>query len=159
MKSRLIIFDLDDTLYLCSNVVKPDYSNLNEIKPFLGVREFLINDDSKKILVTKGNKEIQEEKINILGIKNFFDEIFYPLEDKNKINCFRKIMQKYPSYHFLVVGNKITSEIRYGKELGLKTVLLNQGKYKTLKAKDDFEVPDHKIEEFTELNEVLKCKQ
>lgn len=156
MKPKLIIFDLDDTLYLCSGVVKVDYSNLEEIKPFLGVKEFLTNNTSKKVLVTKGNPELQQKKITILGIKDFFEEIFYPLREEDKTACFREIINKYPHFKSWVVGNKITAEIRSGKELGLKTVLIKQGKYKTLKAKDHFEIPDYEIEEFTELARILK---
>ncbi len=159
MNSKLIIFDLDDTLFLSSSVVKEDYSNLEEIKLFSGVKDFLTNDNSKRILVTKGNKEIQEKKVNLLGINSFFEEIFYPLNDEGKSGCFKEIIKNYPHYILWVVGNKLSSEIRYGNELGLKTVLLRKGKYKTLKAKDDFEVPDYEIDEFTELNDILKCKQ
>lgn len=156
LTTKLIIFDLDDTLYLCSGVVKADYSNLEEIKPFPGVKEFLTKNTSKKVLVTKGNPEVQQKKITILGIKDFFEEIFYPLREEDKTACFSQIVKKYPYYEFWVVGNKISAEIRSGKELGLKTILIRQGKYKTLKAKDCFEVSDYEIEEFTELAGILK---
>jgi len=130
LKPKLLIFDLDDTLYLCSGVVKADYSNLEEIKPFLGVKEFLTRNTFRKVLVTKGNPEIQQRKIAVLEIKDFFEEIFYPLTEENKIACFWEIIQNYPDYDCWVIGNKITAEIRSGKMLGLKTVLINQGKYK-----------------------------
>jgi putative hydrolase of the HAD superfamily len=156
MNSKLLVFDLDDTLFLCSGVIKEDYSNLEEIKLFPGVKEFLITNNTKKFLVTKGDKEIQEKKVNLLGIKDDFEKIFFPLTDAHKITCFKKIIKQYPNNESWVIGNKITSEIKFGNELGLKTVILKKGKYKTLKAKDDSEVPDYEIEEFTELNEVLK---
>ena len=158
MKSKLLIFDLDDTLYLCSGVVKEDYSNLKDICPFSGVKDFLANNNFKKFLVTKGDKGVQIKKVEILGITEYFEKIFYPLTDNHKIHCFKKIIQQYPHNDLWVIGNKLTSEIRYGNQLGLKTILLRKGKYKTLKAKDDFEVPDYEIHEFTELNEILKCK-
>jgi putative hydrolase of the HAD superfamily len=156
MNSKLLIFDLDDTLLLTSGVIKEDYSNLEEIQLFPGVKEFLTTNNTKKFLVTKGDKEIQEKKVNLLGIKDDFEKIFFPLTDAHKITCFKKIIKQYPNNESWVIGNKITSEIKFGNELGLKTVLLKKGKYKTLKAKDDSEVPDYEIEEFTELNEVLK---
>ena len=157
--NKLLIFDLDDTLFLCSGVIKEDYSNLEEIKLFPGVTEFLENNDHQKFLVTKGDQEIQEKKVNLLGIKDYFEEIFYPLIDDGKKDCFQTIIHKYPFSQIWVIGNKITSEIKFGNELGLKTVLLRKGKYKTLKAKDDYEVPNYEIEEFTELQDLLKCKQ
>ena len=156
MNSKLLIFDLDDTLLLTSGVIKEDYSNLEEIQLFPGVKEFLTTNNTKKFLVTKGDKEIQEKKVNLLGIKDDFEKIFFPLTDAHKITCFKKIIKQYPNNESWVIGNKITSEIKFGNELGLKTVILKKGKYKTLKAKDDSEVPDYEIEEFTELNEVLK---
>jgi len=158
--SVLLIFDLDDTLFLTSGVIKEDYSNLEEIKLFPGVKEFLEHNHHKIFLVTKGDKNIQEKKVNLLGIKDHFESIFYPLTDNHKITCFKKIIKQCPDNDSWVIGNKITSEIRYGNQLGLKTVLLRKGKYKTLKAKDDSEVPDYEIDEFTELNLILeKCKQ
>ncbi len=159
LNRQLLIFDLDDTLYLCSGVVKADYSNLEEIKPFPGVKEFLTKNTSQKVLVTKGNPETQQKKIAILGIKDFFEEIFYPLTEDNKTICFSEIIQKYPHHDCWVIGNKITAEIRSGKMLGLRTVLIKQGKYKTLKAKDSFEIPEYEIEEFYQLGDVLNCRQ
>lgn len=156
---KLIIFDLDDTLYLCSGLVKADYSNLEEIKLFSGVKEFLTQNTSRKVLVTKGNPEIQQQKITLLRIEDFFEEIFYPLTEENKTACFSKIIQNYPDYDCWVVGNKLSAEIRSGKVLGLKTVLIKQGKYKNLKAKDHFEIPDYEIEEFYQLEGVLNCRQ
>ncbi|GEM_PF-3490551 len=159
LNPQLLIFDLDDTLYLCSRMVKADYSNLEEIRPFSGVKEFLTKNTFRKVLVTKGNPEIQLKKITILGIKDFFEEVFYPLTEDEKTACFSEIIQNYPDYDCWVIGNKLSAEIRSGKMLCLRTVLIKQGKYKNLKAKDGFEIPDYEIEEFYQLEGVLNCKQ
>ena len=47
--------------------------------------------------------------------------------------------------------------------LGLRTILLKHGKYGDLKAKDNFEKPDHVYEDFNSIikkvEEIFKCKQ
>lgn len=155
---KLLIFDLDDTLYLCSGVVKQDYSNLNKIETFPGVKELLSKGPWRSILVSKGDRAIQVKKLEVLGIKDDFHAIIFCPADEDKKGCFVKILNQYPGFDYWVIGNRIDSEIRYGKELGLKTVLIKRGKYKNLKAKDGYEIPDYEIEHFSELGGVLGLK-
>jgi FMN phosphatase YigB (HAD superfamily) len=162
MKSRVVIFDLDDTLFVRDSSIQEneDWENITSAEPSLGVVEFLHNFSGKKMLVTKeSHPNLQNKKLELLGIRKLFDEVMICYKNKEKKELFSKIMCENPGDEIWVVGDRIDSEIRYGNELGLKTVLLNQGKYKTLKAKDDFEVSDYKIDKFIELNRILKCKQ
>jgi len=159
----LILFDLDDTLYDRTGQVFEDPKGIydvSQIKAFSGVKAFLKNNNFKNVLVTKGNPEFQNKKINNLGIRDFFDEIIICPTDPDKKSCFQQAMDKFPEdKEVVVIGNRIDSEIKYGNELGLKTVLINHGKYKNLKAQDSSEVPDYVYLTFEEMMEGLfLCK-
>jgi FMN phosphatase YigB (HAD superfamily) len=162
MNSKLLIFDLDDTLFTCDRSIKKneDWENITSAEPFSGVVEFLHDFHGKKMLVTKEtHPNLQNKKLDLLGIKNFFNRIMVCYKNEEKKELFSKIIVENPGVEIWVIGDRIDSEIRYGNELGLKTILLKKGKYKTLKAKDGFEVPNYEINEFVELSNILKCKQ
>ncbi|MFH1395976.1 MAG: HAD family hydrolase [archaeon] len=148
----LIIFDLDDTLYDCTGGIIRNSDgtyNLENITLFSGVKEFLKDSNNnnhkniKTVLVSMGDSDFQNKKLTILGISELFNKIIICSTDPEKKDCFQQAMEKFPEEkEILIVGNRIDSEIRYGNELGLKTVLINHGKYKNLKAKDSSEIPD-----------------
>ena len=154
----LLIFDLDDTLYDCSDQLQEQKLPLNEIKAFLGAKEILNRQDFKKILVSAGETEFQHQKLAALGLKDCFAEIHICSTNEEKKQCFQKIVQDHPDPQTFVVGNRLDSEIRYGKELGLRTIYLKHGKYKDLRAKDNFEIPDYTITELKQVEQIL-CKQ
>ena len=163
----LVIFDLDDTLYDCTGQVikNPDGTYVHDfITLFPGVKDFLNQDHFKKILVTKGTHELQNRKLKLLNIEFLFDEIIICDTGPAKESCFKRVLEEYPEEkQVIVLGDRIDSEIRYGNKLGLKTVLLKQGKYKNLKASDNLEVPDHTFESFSSfvvnIEGLFSCKQ
>lgn len=154
-KKFLIIFDLDDTLFprLPDNYTEKD---LNNIKPYPGVRKLLVRNDFKKFLVSKGEPESQYKKLAALRIKRFFDEIIICSTAEEKKGIFREISLRFSNEAIWVVGDRIDSEIRYGNELGFKTVLLKRGKYKDLKAKDNSEIAGFEFGNFKEIAHFLK---
>lgn len=150
----LIIFDLDDTLINTSSIMVGGYTEkkLDQISLFPGVKEFLNNFKGKKVLVTKETDlGLQNRKIDFLGIRNYFNLILICYTDKEKKTCFQKVLAKFPNQDIWVVGDRIDAEIRYGNELGLKTVRFKQGKYKDLKIKDSSENPNYEVKSFLEL--------
>lgn len=89
----------------------------------------------ERFLVTAGYTNFQKSKIELLGIKNDFKEIFIPdlaKTDLSKKDVFLQILNKY---HFqpgevLVIGDNPEAEIAAGRELGMETYLYDyQGKY------------------------------
>lgn len=92
--------------------------------------------DCLKFLVTTGFTKLQFSKIDKLDIKPDFKELFVVdpnISTLTKKDVFREIMVKYNlgSDEIIVVGDDLNSEIKAGKELGIKTVLydfLNQYK-------------------------------
>ena len=81
---KLLIFDLDDTLYARYGVVADDYSGMENIAPYSGVIELLNDQEFSKILVTKGETHIQNKKIDLLAIRQFFSRIFICKTDLKK---------------------------------------------------------------------------
>ncbi len=157
--SLVLIFDLDDTLYQRYGIVGDDYSGLENIQLYSGVRELLERKEVKKVLVSKGEPLIQFKKLELLGIKNSFDLILICSTDEEKRDCFIQVKEKFSGYEFWVIGDRVDSEIRRGKELGMKTVLIRQGKYASLMPKDGEEIPDMELKDFHELFEVLNLNK
>lgn len=152
--SKIFIFDLDDTLYDTSTRLDSVTPNFPAMKLYPDAKVILENQTIKKILVTHGEKETQDKKIDVLKIRGYFGEIYICENRFDKLDCFKKILEKHkidnPKDVF-VVGDRIDSEIKYGNMLGMTTVYLNRGKYMDLKPKDKNEVSEIKIQSLEEL--------
>lgn len=148
----LIIFDLDDTLYDRSGSLTDDLKGLAEIKPFPGVKELLQGTEHQKVLITKGKKELQEHKLDVLGIKDLFDQIIICDDCEDKRKAFGRF---FGNKEVWAIGNRMDEELLFGQELGFKTVWLRHGKYKDLKAQFS---PDYEIDAFSEFDQILRCK-
>ncbi len=85
----------------------------------------------KLFLVTFGNREIQEKKINFLGLQRAFDEIIITENPRGKEKCFEEILTKYylKPEQILCVGDKIKDEIDVARKLGMSTALMNHGRH------------------------------
>lgn len=114
----------------------------------------------KHIVVTTGKRSRQELKIEKLGIKDKFDYILInDLETGlSKENCFRQMMKKFnlKPHQVIVVGDRIFSEIKVGNQLKLNTVQMLHGRYKDLTPKSDLEEPDYKINNISELMDLIE---
>ena len=162
----LIIFDLDDTLYNKDEQLGdfPSKEDFTKISVYPGVNNFLNSFKATKIMVSKGKVHLQNFKMKILGIDKLFDEIIICQQDKDKEKCFLDVLTKYgqnsenneDKKNIFVVGDRIDSEIYYGNKLGLVTIRLKKGKYKSLKPKRDLEKANYEINEFKELNHIFK---
>lgn len=147
MKNRnqkVIIFDLDDTLFDSTNQPK-DTGGEWPIQVFDGFHTILALEDCRHILVTRGTDSLQNRKIDILGIRNYFSDIYIVDSDNQKHETFMEIQGVFPDSEIVVIGNRIDCEIRYGNLLGLKTILVKHGKYEVLVPKDDYELPTNEI--------------
>lgn len=85
-------------------------------------------------LVTSGIKEFQNNKIDALGIRNWFAEIYIDdpidVEWSGKEEIVKLIMNKhnYDKSELLVVGDNAESEIKAGNNLGIETIqILRKG--------------------------------
>jgi FMN phosphatase YigB (HAD superfamily) len=150
----LIIFDLDDTLFprLSDNYTEDDLQN---ISLYSHVKSILSNQGIQSFLVTKGDSEFQNKKIDNLQIRSFFDQIFICKEDFDKKTCFQEIILNNQDKNIFVIGDRINSEIKWGNQLGLTTIHFKRGKYKNLKPVDDSEIANHGISSFEELENIF----
>ncbi|OHB93038.1 MAG: hypothetical protein A3E19_01975 [Planctomycetes bacterium RIFCSPHIGHO2_12_FULL_52_36] len=196
MQIKALIFDLDDTLYDCSNTLSRDrrrelarvvarYKDcsekealkvlqgdeevrkygryeglahrlglppgfLNEIQAVLQrspdlsqIRLFpnvpptlqaLRGRGLKIFLVTSGNLEEQEAKLNQLGLKPLLDEVMIVKRDgegKAKGDCFQRLMKKYhlTPKEVMCVGDRIEDELAAAAALGMTTAMLRHGQH------------------------------
>lgn len=155
----LIIFDLDNTLFDTHAQIheKNIWNDVQKITLFPGVQEFLESFSGKKILVSHETiPGLQQAKIDQLQIEKYFNEIVICSSNMQKKEIFGRIRQEFPQKEIMVIGDRVDCDIRYGRELGLKTIWFRNGKYKDLKPKDEMEIPDHTITSFAEVNTIIK---
>ena len=129
-----------DELEIYSDVI----DNLKELK------------NLKLFLVTNGSFNQQNKKIDILKIRNYFDEIFIN-EKKDKTEIFRNIMYKFSfsPREIMVVGDKIDKEIRNGNELGMITVRILRGIYSNIDPQEKLENPEYVINNLNEIFNII----
>jgi uncharacterized cofD-like protein len=108
----------------------------------------------KLILITMGDLVQQNKKIDALKIRDYFDKIIVYKEGEKESPFLDSIkFFDIDPENILVVGDRIDSEIRCGNKLGMTTILIKRGKYKSLRARNKFEEADFEI---CNISDVLK---
>ncbi len=112
-------------------------------------------------LVSAGDRNTQNQKIDNLGIRNFFKDclIADPKENMSKLECFQTILNIYPKLEpnqFLSVGNRLDTDIGHAKQLGWKTCYMKYGEYVNMTPVNDFEKPDFQIKGIHQLTKVCQ---
>lgn len=138
-------------------------SEVSEIKPFpyvIPTLKELKEKGCKPFLLTVGVHERQEKKINILGLKPYFDEIVIsdqeiglPLEA-----CMRDLLGRH-SINFeeaVMVGDRVREELRIAKSLGMTTIQMLHGRFKNEPAVNDCDKPDYKIKRIFQITTILQ---
>jgi len=126
--------------------IKPfaDYSNITAIK-------------MDKILVTTGLSELQNAKIDALGIRNDFKEIHIDDPRSNprigKYGIFKNIIHStgLDPKEIWVIGDNPDSEIKAANQLGIKTIQRNS------KSKNKSEYANYHIDSFDLLAAILQA--
>ncbi|MCF6149017.1 MAG: HAD-IA family hydrolase [Candidatus Kuenenia sp.] len=116
----------------------------------------------KLFLVTFGERLVQKNKIDVLGLgNNYFDKILIAERNgvKNKKDHFLEILQYYnlKSEEVMCVGDKIEDEILAGKALGMITVMYEHGRhYKLFQQKQSVQFkPDYAVRNISDILELL----
>jgi len=107
-------------------------------------------------LITTGLRKFQQSKIDKLGIEGMFeavyiDEVGVGIRYRGKESIFREIIEKYSllPHEILVVGDKGSSELLAGRNIGAKTA-------QTLRPKiEKWEGADYYIESLCEIKNIL----
>lgn len=154
---KLVIYDLDDTLFDTTGQLYNGNRRIETISLFKGVIELLDRENVINVLVTAGDMEIQYRKIGALKIKDYFDRIVISNSNDLKLRAFDKIVVEWQHMvkEIIVVGNRIDCEIHYGNMLGLRTVHLPHGKHKNLVPQCGYQVPKHTISTIDEFEQFL----
>lgn len=114
----------------------------------------------KNFIVSFGEPKIQHQKVKALGLDHepSVTEIYYADRSNllTKEAAFRKIQKqlKLPASQILIVGDRPAREIRAGKELGMHTVRVHRGEFRSQVPTGPEEEPDYVIENISEVRKL-----
>jgi FMN phosphatase YigB (HAD superfamily) len=79
-----------------------------------------------KVLVTRGEKELQLKKIKHLRLRKYFEGIYYVNTFGSKKTAFENILKRFhrKPHEALVIGDRAEEEIKDANELGIASVLV-----------------------------------
>ena len=131
-----------------------------DLKTFEGVTELLqkLSQKYELVIITNGRKEIQERKIKLLNIKNFFSLIIFAseFEDKPSKKPFEHLLQvkKIDSHEIIYIADNPETDFIGAKKLGITTIRIHNKEFenKVLNKKYD---ADFYIKNVRELEEIL----
>jgi FMN phosphatase YigB (HAD superfamily) len=158
---NIFIVDLDDTLCLTTKCLRGDASRVNELKLAFDADTFLNRYGKQSILVTTGDKVLQEKKLSVLGITNSFKEVHIIDPQKVKMDVFLQIMGNSKGSKCWVMGDRPDVEIRAGSMLGISTIRMRivGGKYYRLEPRNRMEKPTLTFYSFSELLTFLEKEE
>jgi FMN phosphatase YigB (HAD superfamily) len=126
----------------------------------LPLLRFLAKRGVRNFIVSFGEPKIQRAKVRALGLDRepSIEKIFYA--DRNNVltkeAAFRTIQKKtgLTAAEILVVGDRPAREIRAGRELGMPTVRLRQGEFKSQMPAGPEEEPDYVVKSISEIRKL-----
>ena len=121
---------------------------------------FLAKRGVRNFIVSFGEPKTQHAKVKSLGLdrESSVEKIYYA--DRNNVltkeEAFRKIQRRtrLKPGEVLIVGDRPAREIRAGKELGMHTVRLHHGEFKSQMPAGPEEEPDYVIENISEVRKL-----
>lgn len=138
-------------------------SEVSEIKLFPYVVTTLkeLKDKGCKVfLLTVGVHERQERKINILGLKPYFDEIVINDQEIGLLveDCVKDLLRRHNIMpgEAVMVGDKARDELRIAKLQGMITIQMLHGRFKNEPAVNECDRPDYKIKRIFQIPTILQ---
>ena len=136
------------------------------LSPYAGAEQLLLklkNKGMKLALVTNGMIRPQRKKVQLLGIEKFFDIVVYAREwaanEKPNPEVYRLVLKKLGVYpeRALAVGDNPHTDFWGAKKLGMLTLRLLTGPFKTLRLTPEYEAENRanslkQVAEFIEKN-------
>ena len=111
-------------------------------------------------LVTRGVHGRQERKVDMLGLRPYFDDVMISDEERGPTQeeCYLDIMRSYSLHpsEVISVGDRIHSEITISNRLGMITVQMRHGRFKDLQPRSELEDPHFEIDQVSELIDYIK---
>lgn len=148
-----------------SRAAREAYFNcpVGELKLFPGtlpLLRFLAQRGVRNFIVSFGEPATQHAKVKALGLDRepSIEKIYYADRSNvlTKEAAFRKIQRRtgLKPGEMLIVGDRPSREIRAGRELGMHTVRLRHGEFKTQMPVGPEEKPDHEIRNISEVRKL-----
>jgi FMN phosphatase YigB (HAD superfamily) len=126
----------------------------------LPLLRFLAKRGVRNFIVSFGEPKIQHAKVKALGLDRepSIEKIYYADRGNvlTKEAAFRKIQKRtrLTPGEILIVGDRPAREIRAGKELGMHTVRLRHGEFKSQIPVGPEEEPDYVVEKIAEIRKL-----
>jgi len=109
----------------------------------------------KLFLVTAGVYARQEKKIEILGLRDLFDDIVINDSERGvpPEECFLELLHRHSlrPRDVISVGDRIRNELKISKSLGMTSVQMLHGRFQDLAPHDEMERPDFRVRRIAEL--------
>lgn len=166
---KALIWDLDDTLLDTTRLLIPIAktpafeARIREPLPLMeGAGENLRRLSEKYVcfLLTYGRVEAQKQKVESLGIQNFFKACYFvdPAKQETKGQYFDRIPAewKYRPDEVMSIGNRRSTDIGEAKEKGLITCLFRYGEHFDEPGMRPEDHPDFEVSNHQEL--IAKCR-
>lgn len=138
-------------------------SEVSEIKPFpdaIPTLEEMRDKGYKLFLLSVGVHERQEKKINILGLKPYFDEIVINDQEIGLLmeDCIRDLIGRYNinPRETIMVGDRARDELRIAKLLGMTTIQMLHGRFKCEPVVNECDKPDYKVKRIFQIPTILQ---
>ncbi|MBM4046243.1 MAG: uridine diphosphate-N-acetylglucosamine-binding protein YvcK [Planctomycetes bacterium] len=116
-------------------------------------------EDYRLILLTTGIHRRQQRKIELLGLRDYFDEVIINDQERGVplADCFRGILNRYhlTPRQVACVGDRVRDEIRVGNDLGMTTVQMIHGRFAHETGPNGLERPQYKIKRIYQLPTIL----
>jgi FMN phosphatase YigB (HAD superfamily) len=143
-KPYSIIFDWKRTLY------DPDTSTL--IDGAIEVLNYFSKHNVPMFLIGKGQQEMHNETTR-LDVAKYFQDILF-VEGSKDPNDFLKFTKANEPNLTLIIGDRIKSELKFGKSIGATTVWVKQGKFADEIPENVGEEPDYVVNNLREILEL-----
>jgi FMN phosphatase YigB (HAD superfamily) len=148
-----------------SAIAREAYFNcpVGQLKLFpesLPLLRFLAKRGVRNFIVSFGEPAIQRAKIKALGLDHepSVEKIYYADRENvlTKEAAFRKIQKKtgLTPEEIVVIGDRLAREIRAGKELGMHTVRLKFGEFKSQQPTRPEEEPDFELRDISDVRKL-----
>ncbi|MGQ3683614.1 MAG: uridine diphosphate-N-acetylglucosamine-binding protein YvcK [Candidatus Loosdrechtia sp.] len=141
-------------------------SEVSEIKLFPDVIPTLTELKEKYyklFLITVGVHERQERKIQILGLKPYFDEIIIADQEIGPLveDCIQDLIKRHNlnPKEVIVVGDKPREELRIAKSFGMTTIQMLHGKFKNEPFVNECDRPNYKIKRIFQIPTILQLNK
>lgn len=106
-------------------------------------------------LLTVGVYQRQAKKIDLLGLRPHFDEVFINDIERGVFmsDYMRHLLTKYglSPADVMVVGDRPHAELRSANELGMVSIQMMHGRFRDAEPRDEYEIPRYKINRLSQL--------